>query len=261
MLVALASLNQIWENKEANLDACKGLLSKSKTYGVDLIIFPEMTLTGFSTNVSVTGESKDVSPTVESFVKLCKEFGIGVIFGVTFLEKAKGTNNALFLDKSGATLGSYQKIHPFSLSGEDKCFTAGNKIVYVDFESLVIGITICYDLRFPELYSALGAKAELIVNIANWPTTRIDHWTTLLRARAIENQVYLAGVNRIGVDGNELCYTRSSILVDPNGQLLEPTYTEGDLDVYELDKASLLDHRREFSTTQDRVPQLYKNLL
>ena len=261
MLVALASLNQIWENKEANLDACKELLLKSKIYGVDLIIFPEMTLTGFSTNISITGESKEASPTLESFLELSKKFGMGVIFGVTFLEGAKGTNNAIFLDKSGTTLGSYQKIHPFSLAGEDKCFTAGNKIVFVDFESLIIGITICYDLRFPELYSALGAKAELIINIANWPTNRIDHWTTLLRARAIENQVYLAGINRIGVDGNNLCYTRSSILVDPKGQILEPIYTQGELDVYDLDRESFLDHRREFSTTQDRLPQLYKNFL
>lgn len=261
MLVALASLNQIWENKQANIDACREFFSKSKTYEVDLIVFPEMTLTGFSTNINVTGESQDVSPTLKSFVKLSKEFGIGVIFGVTFLEESKGTNNALFLDKSGEILGNYQKIHPFSLSGEDKCFTAGDKIVYVDFESLAIGITICYDLRFPELYSALGAKAELIVNIANWPTKRIDHWTTLLRARAIENQVYLAGVNRIGVDGNNLSYSRSSILIDPKGQILKPIHTEGELDVYELDKVSFLEYRHEFSTTQDRVPQLYKNFL
>jgi omega-amidase len=261
MLVALTSINQIWENKEANLDICKELFSRSKKYGVDLIIFPEMTLTGFSTNISVTSENKEASSTLESFAELSKHYGVGVIFGVTFLKEGKGTNNAFFLDKSGNICGDYQKIHPFSLSGEDKCFIAGNKITYVDFESMVIGMTICYDLRFPELYSALGAKTELIVNIANWPTNRIDHWTILLRARAIENQVYVAGVNRVGIDGNNLHYTKSSILVDPKGQIVEPVYSESEIDVYDLDKESLSDHRRQFSTTQDRVPQFYKSIL
>jgi predicted amidohydrolase len=261
MRIALTSINQIWENKEANLDICKELFSKSKKYGVDLIIFPEMTLTGFSTNINVTSENKEASSTLKSFAQLSKKFGVGVIFGVTFFEEGKGTNNALFLDKLGNICGEYQKIHPFSFSGEDKYFSAGNKITCVDFESMVIGMTICYDLRFPELYSALGAKTELIVNIANWPTNRIDHWTILLRARAIENQVYLAGVNRIGVDGNNLHYTKSSILVDPKGQTMEPIYTEGVVDVYDLDKASFSDHRSQFSTTQDRVPQLYKSFL
>ena len=131
----------------------------------------------------------------------------------------------------------------------------------VDFGLLKIGVTICYDLRFPEIYSALGAKSDLIVNIANWPTKRIEHWTTLLRARAIENQVYIAGVNRIGTDQNSLEYVKSSIAVNPNGEILKPIYSEKELDIYEIDKDVLSEFKTRFSTTQDRNPAFYKSIL
>lgn len=261
MLIALASLNQHWEDKSRNLASCKELLYKAKSYNAELIIFPEMTLTGFSTNIGITAEEEEASSTVKSFSKLSSECGIGVLFGVVFQQKVKASNNALFLDKTGNTIGKYRKIHPFSFSGEDMYFDAGNEILSVNFGMLVIGVTICYDLRFPEIYSALGVKSELIVNIANWPAKRIEHWTTLLRARAIENQVYVAGVNRIGTDGNGLDYIKSSIIVNPNGEILRPSYAEEELDIYDVDKTSLLEYTSKFSTTQDRNPEFYKSIL
>ena len=261
MLIALASLNQIWEDKSANLLACKDLFNKAKLQNAQVIIFPEMTLTGFSMNIGLTAEEATASPTVASFSNLSNEFGIGVIFGVVFRQYEKSTNNAVFLDCSGEILGKYQKVHPFSFSGEDKYFDAGKDILSVSFGLLNIGVTICYDLRFPEIYSALGVKSDLIVNIANWPAKRIDHWTTLLTARAIENQVYIAGINRTGTDQNGLKYVKSSIVVNPNGEILKPIYTEEALDIYEVEKAGLTEFRRTFSTIQDRNPEFYKSIL
>lgn len=261
MLIALASLDQYWENKSANLMNCRELFYKAKSHNAQVIIFPEMTLTGFSMNIGVTAEEEETSPTVESFRRLSVEFGIGTIFGVVFRHNKKATNNAVYIDGTGKTIGKYQKVHPFSFSGEDKYFNAGEEILSVDFGLLKMGITICYDLRFPEIYSALAVKSHLIVNIANWPARRIEHWTTLLRARAIENQVYIAGVNRIGTDGNGLNYIKSSIVVNPNGEILEPIYAGGELDIYEVDKDALSEFRSRFSTTQDRNPLFYKSIL
>lgn len=261
MLIAIASLNQSWEDKTTNLISCKELFHKAQSHKAQLIIFPEMTLTGFSTNIEMTAEEPDASPTVESFSRLSNEFGIGGLFGVVFKQHEKAANNAIFLDKMGETIGKYQKIHPFSFSGEDKFFDAGKEILSVDFGQLKIGVTICYDLRFPEIYSALGVKSDLIVNIANWPAKRIEHWTTLLRARAIENQVFIAGVNRIGTDQNGLNYVKSSIIVNPNGDILKPIHTEEQLDIYEVDKAALTVFRTGFSTTHDRNPEFYKSIL
>ena len=261
MLIALASLNQSWENKVENLSACRRLFGQAKLFGAELIIFPEMTLTGFSMNIEKTAEEEDSSPTVKSFSELSNEFDIGAIYGVVFRENLKATNNALVLDKFGQTIGKYQKVHPFSFAGEDKYFDAGKEILSVNFGLLKFGVTICYDLRFPEIYSALGVDTDIIINIANWPAKRIEHWTTLLRARAIENQIFVAGVNRIGIDQKGEEYTESSIIVNPNGEVLEPKHTEGELSVYEIDRATLIEFKTRFSTTQDRNPEFYKGIL
>ena len=122
-------------------------------------------------------------------------------------------------------------------------------------------MTVCYDLRFPEIYSALATKTDIIVNIANWPEKRIEHWATLLRARAIENQIFIVGVNRIGSDPNNHNYVKSSVVINPNGEVLESIHTELELDIYEVDKAILTEFRSKFSTTQDRNPDFYKSIL
>jgi omega-amidase len=261
MLIALASLNPSWENKTENLLACGQHFRKAKSLNAELIIFPEMTLTGFSMNIGVTAEEKDSSPTFNSFSELSSKYEIGVVYGVVFRQNLKATNNAIFLNKSGEIIGLYKKIHPFSFSGEDKYFEGGEEILSVSFGSLRIGVTICYDLRFPEIYSALGVTSDLIINIANWPEKRIEHWITLLKARAIENQVFIAGVNRIGNDQNSLDYVRSSIVVKPNGDVLEPKFSIGNLDIFEIDQSFISKLRSQFSTTQDRRPDLYKRIL
>ena len=210
MRVALVSLNQVWENKEENFLTCRSFVESAKAQGVELVIFPEMTLTAFSMNTSYTAEDRWTSPTVALFQKLAVEFKMAIIFGVVFKDGDKATNNAAIIDSNGFVLGSYSKIHPFSYSGEERFFRGGNNIFAAKFGALTIGLTICYDLRFPEIYSALGKQCDLIINIANWPGKRIDHWNTLLKARAIENQLFVIGVNRTGTDENALEYIKSS---------------------------------------------------
>lgn len=261
MIIGLASLNQHWEDKIANLVCCENLIKTAKAKQVELMIFPEMTLTGFSMNISKIVEKTNQSPTIASFQLLAQKYCISIIFGVVFEKNSKAENFAIFIDKYGKILAKYQKIHPFSYSGEDLCFNSGKKIVVAPFDAFSIGLTICYDLRFPELYSALSRNSDLIINIANWPAKRVNHWTTLLQARAIENQVFIAGVNRTGVDGNGIEYQKSSIVVGPNGEKTLPSYSEEELDVFSINPQEISEYKSKFSTTQDRRPKFYKSIL
>jgi omega-amidase len=260
MKIALVSLNQIWEDKKANLDLCESYTQKASLENVDLIVFPEMTLTGFSINIMFTAEDENTSETVKSFSALAKKYSIALIFGVVIKDGDKAFNKAIFINKQGDLIGDYSKIHPFSFAGEDKYFNGGNKLSVVNFEDMNIGLTICYDLRFPELYSLLRRKCDLIINIANWPSKRIDHWNTLLKARAIENQIFIAGVNRIGIDGNGLEYIESSNIFNANGEQLEFEQIN-DMKIYDLDINWTKSFKLKFNTTNDRKVEFYKEIL
>ena len=261
MIIALASLNQEWENKAKNLENSELLFQKAKNYEASMIIFPEMTLTGFSMNTERTAESFENSTTIESFKSLAKSYSMGVLFGVVIAREVKASNCAVFIDNEGNLIAQYEKIHPFSFAGEQKYFSSGNSLLTFKFRDLEIGVTICYDLRFPEIYSVLGRTSDLIVNIANWPSKRIDHWDTLLKARAIENQVFIAGINRIGRDPNGNEYVKCSRIINPDGSALDSIISEDELDVFEVDKAEIAKLKNQFSTTQDRKSMFYRSIL
>lgn len=260
MQIALVSLNQIWEDKIANLDICEKYIQKASMKSVDLIIFPEMTLTGFSNNIDFTSEEFENSETIKNFSILSQRFNIGIVFGVVVKNAYKALNKCIFINKRGKVLGDYSKIHPFSFAGENKYFDAGNKLSIIDFEHVTIGLTICYDLRFPELYSGLAKDCDLIINIANWPSKRVKHWNTLLEARAIENQIFIVGVNRTGIDGNGLEYIESSNIFNANGDKLDFEQYE-DIKIYEIAINWTKELTSKFNTTNDRKIELYKEIL
>jgi omega-amidase len=260
MRIALTQMNQKWEDKKGNLLTCEVLINEAKNNGVDLIIFPEMTLTGFSMNYPAVAEEKD-SNNLEKFKKLAQTNDIAIIFGLVIKDEKCGTNSAVFLSREGEVLGTYNKMHPFSIAGEDENIKGGELLCVVENLNLRIGMTICYDLRFPELYSALSRRCDLVVNIANWPAKRQDHWISLIKARSIENQIYVAGINRIGIDGKGIEYNKSSLLVNPNGDIVRPSLENEDFAIYEIDQNMVGEFRDSFSTVQDRRPNLYKLLL
>ncbi|WP_419673470.1 nitrilase-related carbon-nitrogen hydrolase [Aliarcobacter butzleri] len=260
MKIALASLNQFWEDKNSNIQLCEKYIQNASSKKVDLIIFPEMTLTGFSNNIDLTSENFENSETIEKFSNFAKEFNIAIIFGVVIKDNKKALNKCLFIDNFGNVLSDYSKIHPFSFSKEDKYFNAGNKLSAVEFKNFKIGLTICYDLRFPELYSSLAKECDLIINIANWPSKRVDHWNTLLKARSIENQIFMVGVNRTGIDGNGLEYIESSNIFNANGEELEFEKYE-DMKIYDIDVNFIKDFKNKFNTVNDRKVEFYKEIL
>ena len=168
---------------------------------------------------------------------------------------------SVIIDNNGNLLTSYAKIHPFSFSGENEYYLGGDKICSCEIIDAIIGLTICYDLRFPEIFQALSQKCNLILNIANWPEKRIAHWNILLQARAIENQCFIVGTNRTGADGNNQKYVKSSTIFDPSGEKLYPIQTYHDLDIYDLSINKVLSVRSSFPMRQDRRTELYKLIL
>jgi omega-amidase len=260
MKVALVSLDPKWEDKPYNYLLCKQKISIALENSCQLIIFPEMTLTGFSTSIDSITENQDDSRSIQFFQDLAKK-GIFIIFGIALMREERATNNLIVVSPNGAILANYAKIHPFSFSGEDDHYDGGTKLGMASLESIQFGLTICYDLRFPELYQALSKTASVIVNIANWPKARINHWHVLIRARAIENQAYMIGVNRVGLDGNGLSYVESSLVVDPEGKEVLLTRIDENVDTFELDSARVELVRKEFPVKVDRKVEFYKQIL
>lgn len=261
MKIALISLDQKWEDKEANQQRCAALIAIAVKHGAKLVIFPEMTLTGFSLNTALTKEHPAYGASLKFFSMLAQSHGVSIVAGVVLSAGDKAANTLVVYSSNGEELARYAKIHPFSFAGEDTVFTPGRRLAKAKFSEFNVGFSICYDLRFPELYSALAKDCEVLVNIANWPRRRIKHWRALLQARAIENQVYMIGVNRTGADGNGLEYEHSSVVVNANGEFLHPILSLDELDLFEVSRQDLVDFRKCFSTRQDRVPDLYRELI
>jgi predicted amidohydrolase len=216
--IGLVQYNPVWEDKKKNREKLNGLLSKEFS-NEKLLIFPEMTLTGF------TMKSKEFAETLDGesfnyYAEAASKYNGHVLAGVIEIKDNRYYNSLLHVSPDGKLINVYRKIHPFSYSTEDKHYTRGTETITTNVEDWNVGLSICYDLRFPELYRHYGKeKSELIIVIANWPDTRIEHWRTLLKARAIENQCYVAGVNRVGKD-LKLNYNGYSSVFDPMGNEL-----------------------------------------
>jgi predicted amidohydrolase len=260
MKIAIVSLNQIWEDKKENLIICEEYIKEASYENIDLIIFPEMTLTGFSKNIILTAEDGKTSETIGSFQILAKNYNIAILFGVTIQDKNKALNKSIFVNNYGNILGSYTKIHSFSFAGEDKYFNSGSQLSVIEFNNFNIALTICYDLRFPELYSAYSKNCDLIINIASWPKKRVKHWNALLKARAIENQLFVIGVNRIGTDGNNLEYEESSNIFNANGETINCNKFKN-MKTYSLYKEFTDKFKNKFNSTNDRKVELYREII
>lgn len=256
MKIALVSLNQYWEDKKANQCACEKYIAKAVSQGAELIIFPELTLTAFTMNTSLA-EDEDTSSSIKFFCDIAKTHACSIFFGA-MLKGKKGVYNALCVaSPTGRCIAQYNKAHPFSYAKEDYFFASGDSPCVVQIGQTSFGLSICYDLRFPEWFQIMADHAHSIVTIANWPAKRVTAWKTLLCARAIENQVFMIGVNRTGTDGNGLAYVLSSALYTPLGDALTPIFTWQDMDIFDCPVFHVKKLRREFPQRQDRRSQLY----
>jgi predicted amidohydrolase len=249
MKIGLLQYNPVWEDKEANKEKISVLLNAIKT-DVDLLIFPEMTLTGFTMKSDEFAESLQ-GESFKFFSELAISNKTHIFAGVIIKGRRKSFNTLIHIKPDGKLLKLYRKIHPFSYSNEDQFFDPGSKPARTKVKSWQVGLSICYDLRFPELYRKYGKKrAHLIVNIANWPDTRIEHWRTLLKARAIENQCYVAGVNRVG-DAQGLHYNGFTSVFSPMGKEVIAVENEERLIATEINKSEVEKVRNKLPFLED----------
>jgi predicted amidohydrolase len=261
MRIALISLNQAWEDSLTNQNLCSDYLKKAVSDHADVVVFPEMTLTGFSMNIEAIAEKPSKLTTLSWFSEQAKMHQLAIVMGyVEQAEDNRGLNRSAYIDATGTVLCNYVKIHPFSYSKETEYYHKGDSLGVCENLSTIFGLTICYDLRFPQLYQLLSKTCEIIFVIASWPEKRIEHWHTLLRARAIENQVFMVGVNRTGVEPSGLSYTHSSCVYNPFGDKIAPVSSAEGYDLVELSLSDVQKIRESYPFRHDRRDNLYRVL-
>lgn len=261
MRVALCQLDIAWEDKKMNLEQVKVYMQEAKTERADIIFFPEMSFTGFSMNTALTKEKN--GETVKEIQKLAASNQIAVGVGWVNAEEQENGQETVkncytVVDGNGEILSEYAKIHPFGYAGENKYFASGSKLAFFEYQGRRFSTFICYDLRFPEIFEIASRCADILVVPANWPQRRKEHWTTLLRARAIENQVYMLGINCVG-EKDGLYYSGDSCVIDPNGNVMESLSDQEGLIVLDIPN-NTAEIREAFPVKQDRKPELYRKL-
>lgn len=248
MKIALIQSPLVWENPAANRNYFEEKINESASIA-DLIVLPEMFATGFTMNPNPVAETMQ-GETVSWMVALAKANNCAITGSLVIAEQDRFYNRLLFVFPSGE-IQTYDKRHLFSLAGEDKVYTSGEDKEIIEYKGFKICPLICYDLRFP-VFSRNVEEYDVLIYVANWPKPRVIAWDSLLKARAIENMCYTIGVNRIGLDNNNLEYNGHSQAVDFLGNyLLEPQEKEA-VFMVEIDKQAMLETRAKLNFLNDR---------
>ena len=261
LTVTIVQTNLHWENKDANLKMLAQKIDgiKEKT---EVVILPEMFSTGFSMKAGLLSEKMD-GETIQWMKKMATLKKI-ILTGSIIAEDDGNYFNRLIWMLPDGEYGYYDKRHLFAFANEDKHYKAGNKKLIASVKGWKVNLQICYDLRFPvwtrqppipaDSYKnaeAPGVGYDVTIFVANWPEKRITAWKTLLQARAIENQCYVIGVNRVGEDGNKIHYTGDSMIIDPMGEILYQKTNAEDIFTFTLSKEKLHEVREKFPFWRD----------
>ena len=259
--------NLHWQDKVANLKMFEEKINniKEKT---EIVILPEMFSTGFVLQPEELAETME-GETVQWMKRVAAKKKVIITGSVIIKDTVQAADsvptryyNRLIWMMPNGQYGFYDKRHRFGFAGEDQHYTAGTKRLIASVNGWKINLLVCYDLRFP-VWSrqtpplreerGLGGEVEydLLIYVANWPERRIAAWKTLLQARAIENQCYVAGVNRIGNDGNDIYHSGDSMVIDPLGEFLYHKNKEEDIFTITLDKTYLQNTREKFPFWKD----------
>jgi predicted amidohydrolase len=226
-----------------------------------VVVLPEMFSTGFSMQPALLAENME-GPTITWMRKMANSKKI-ILTGSLIIEENGNYYNRLLWMLPNGTVYHYDKHHRFAFAGEDNHYSSGNKRLIVSVNGWKINLQICYDLRFPVWARQQTNEApeyDLLIYVANWPERRSHAWKTLLQARAIENQSYVVGVNRVGEDGNGINHSGDSMVVDPLGNILYAKSSETFVHTITLDKKTLTDIREKFPFWKDADPfQLLQN--
>jgi predicted amidohydrolase len=250
LTISLVQANQIWENKAANLANYERLLQH---VDADIIVLPEMFQTGFSMNTAELAEQWSDSPSLSWLRAMASKKSAAIYTSLMIIEDEHHYNRGVFVLPSGEVY-KYDKRKTFSLASENIHFSSGKEPTIVEYLDWKFQLQICYDLRFPEIMrnhiqpNQLPAY-DVLLFVANWPEKRISHWNALLKARAIENQCFVVGVNRVGEDAKGLSYSGASQLINALGE-------EMNRSEHEEIVISLILNKKELIETQKTLPFL-----
>jgi omega-amidase len=246
--VAVFQLDSVWEDAQANREKIDQFLSNLQE-NTDVVFLPEMFQTGFSMNVSELAESME-GETICWMKERCREYQLALCGSLIIRENEKYFNRLVFVEPSGE-INFYNKRHLFTMAKEESHFEPGFERLIINYKGWRICPLICYDLRFP-VWARNRNEYDILVYSVNWPQARTEVWNTLLKARAIENQAYVVGANRVGVDGNSIAYSGNSQLIDSKGNVLSTIseYSEGIISA-EFSYYELVKFRSDFPVLND----------
>jgi len=259
LTITTIQTNLHWEDKTANLkmleEKIRGIREKT-----EIVVLPEMFSTGFSMRPEQLAETMD-GESVQWMKKVAAEKKI-ILTGSLIISDTSGQTgtvrpryyNRLIWMLPNGQYGIYDKRHRFAYAGEDEQFTAGSKRLIASVKGWKINLLICYDLRFPvwaRQTSSVAPEYDVLIYVANWPDRRVHAWKTLLQARAIENQCYVVGVNRVGDDGKNNHYSGESMVVDPLGEVLYTKKEVEDISTITIDKEKLNSVREKLPFWKD----------
>jgi len=251
VIVAGIQHDIVWERPEENFLRLAPMLERAAADGARLVVLTEMYATGFSMKTDRIAEPVD-GRSARFLAAQAQAHGLWVCASVP--ERAEPSArpfNQLVLAAPDGSTRRYAKIHPFTFGREHEHYTPGADFLTVEIEGTRCSFFVCYDLRFADEFWALAEQTDCYVLPANWPASRRDHWMTLLRARAIENQAYVVGVNRVG-DGGRLHYYGDSMIVDPFGEIVAQAADTETIIAANVDPERVRSVRAEYPFLQDR---------
>lgn len=258
--VSIGQMDIVRGDEAANLAVVADMTAEAARRGSDLVVFPELWSTGYDLK-RAEGYATAVDEGIFARVsELAKEHEIAVV-GSQLSQMGDGEfgNTAVYFDRNGNNLGAYHKVHLFGGMAEDAYLSGGDSLTTVETAWGKVGLAICYDLRFPELFRAYAlAGVEAVILVAQWPRPRVAHWRTLLRARAIENQMFIFACNRVGKTQTAEFFGHSCIL-DPCGEAILEAGEQADLFTATVDLSLLPDVRSRMPVFDDRRPDAYSS--
>jgi omega-amidase len=253
LIFTLVQTSLHWEQKQSNLAYMENKFMHMENSG-HVVVLPEMFTTGFSMLPEKFAEPMD-GPTMKWMSRMSKERGC-IITGSFIVEEDGNYYNRMVWMMPNGQYGYYDKRHLFAFAGEDEHYTPGNKRMIASVNGWKVNMQVCYDLRFPvwsrQQFGEDGSfEYDVLLYVANWPEKRSHAWKTLLQARAIENQCYVIGLNRVGKDGNNIAHSGDSMVIDPLGEILFHEKNMEDVFSISLDKQHLEEVREKFPFWKD----------